>query len=126
MQGLQYDSARHNDAFLVYAVVDCHFGCWFLDPWVSHGERIMNERIKALAKQAKIPEYHLEYGTELCIAPHLEKFAELLLKESFTIIKAAMVDTDMLAVDEIISDRLDEAAYDVCDQLGLLGPIYEG
>ena len=41
----------------------------------------MNERIKELAKKAKIPEYHLEYGTELCIAPHLEKFAELMVVE---------------------------------------------
>jgi hypothetical protein len=87
---------------------------------------IMNELIKEIARQSKIPDYHLEYGTELCIAPHLEKFAELLLKESFTIIKTAMVNEDMLAVDEVIANRLDEAACDVCDQLGLLGPIYEG
>ena len=41
----------------------------------------MNEHLKQLAQQAKIPEYNLEYGTELCIAPHLQKFAELLAKE---------------------------------------------
>jgi len=41
----------------------------------------MNPRIKELAVEAKLPGYVLEYGTELCIAPHLEKFAELLLKE---------------------------------------------
>ncbi len=29
-------------------------------------------------------------------------------------------------VEEIIADRLDDAAGDVCDQLGLFGPIYEG
>ncbi len=41
----------------------------------------MNEKIKELAEQANIPKYNLEYGTELCIAPHLEKFAELIIKE---------------------------------------------
>jgi hypothetical protein len=45
----------------------------------------MNDHIKQLARQAKIPEYHLEYGTELCIAPHLEKFAELLIRECVSI-----------------------------------------
>ena len=41
----------------------------------------MNERIKQLAEQAKLPSYVLEYGTELCLAPHLEKFAELIVRE---------------------------------------------
>jgi hypothetical protein len=45
----------------------------------------MNKQFKELAEKAKIPEYHLEYGTELCIAPHLEKFAELLIRECVTI-----------------------------------------
>lgn len=45
----------------------------------------MNKQLKELAKQAKIPEYNLEYGTELCIAPHLEKFAELIIKECVAI-----------------------------------------
>ena len=83
----------------------------------------MNKRIRELAKQAGFQPYITAHEEDVAM---FEKFAELLLKESFTTIKAAMVDEDMLAVDEIISDRLDEAAYDVCDQLGLLGPIYEG
>lgn len=41
----------------------------------------MNKQIKELAEQAKLPSYVLEYGTELCLAPHLEKFAELIVKE---------------------------------------------
>ena len=54
-----------------------------------------------------------------------EKFAELILREAFTIIEESMVGDDNVSnIDEIIADRLDEAAYDVCDKLGLLGPIY--
>lgn len=41
----------------------------------------MNERIKELAVQAKLPDYLLEYGTELCVAPHLQRFAELIVRE---------------------------------------------
>ena len=83
----------------------------------------MNERIEQLIKQAGFQSYITTHKEDVAM---FEKFAELLLKESFTITKAAMVDEDMLAVDEVIADRLDEAAYDVCDQLGLMGPIYEG
>jgi len=41
----------------------------------------MNEQLKQLAVEAKLPGYVLEYGTELCLAPHLEKFAELIVRE---------------------------------------------
>lgn len=41
----------------------------------------MNKRIKELAVQAKLPDYLLEYGTELCVAPHLQRFAELIIAE---------------------------------------------
>jgi hypothetical protein len=47
----------------------------------------MNPRIKELAKQANIPDYNLEYGTELCIAPHLQKFAESLIKECIKMVE---------------------------------------
>jgi hypothetical protein len=75
----------------------------------------MNERIEKLA-------------TECYQAPEFDykKFAELLLKDAFTIIKESMIGEDMTVVEEIIADRLDYAAGDVCDQLGLFGPIYEG
>lgn len=52
----------------------------------------MNERIKLLAQQAKLPEYVLEYGTELCLAPHLEKFAELIVRECADIAKQTEPD----------------------------------
>jgi hypothetical protein len=94
MQGLQYDSARHNDAFLVYAVVDCYFSCWVLDPWVSHGERIMNERIEQLKKQAHI-ERRQEYFSSVVdptiksvsVTRHfdLNLFAELIVKETLRV-----------------------------------------
>jgi hypothetical protein len=41
----------------------------------------MNKQIKLLAVQARLPDYLLEYGTELCVAPHLEKFAKLIVQE---------------------------------------------
>jgi sulfur transfer protein SufE len=41
----------------------------------------MKAQLKELAIQAKLPGYLLEYGTELCVAPHLEKFAELIVRE---------------------------------------------
>lgn len=52
----------------------------------------MNQHIKKLAEQAKLPGYLLEYGTELCVAPHLDNLAELIVKEC----------------DKILSDLIDE------------------
>lgn len=46
----------------------------------------MNEQIKLLAEQAKLPGYLLEYGTELCVAPHLDNLAELIVKECNTVL----------------------------------------
>mgnify|MGYP003353202111 CR=1 FL=1 len=84
----------------------------------------MNRQILKLFTQAC---YHGEYEPENVPNEVVEKFAELLLKEAFTIIKESMVGNDNVSnIDEIIADRLDEAAYDVCDKLGLVGPIYEG
>jgi hypothetical protein len=38
-----------------------------------------------------------------------------------------MIDTDAdLKIDEIIADRLDAAAVDVCDELGITNAIYRG
>lgn len=44
-------------------------------------EHKMKAQLKGLAIQANLPGYLLEYGTELCVAPHLEKFAELIVRE---------------------------------------------
>lgn len=87
----------------------------------------MNERIKELALQAlKHPDNDND-GLTVFDNDELKKFAELMLTDAFTIIKEAMVDPESYSqVDEVIDDRLDEAAYDVCDKLGLFGPIYEG
>jgi hypothetical protein len=89
----------------------------------------MNQRIKELMAGAVT--FHLDPDSnayEAQVSPEdLELFAELLLTDAFKIIKEAMIDSKSgRKVDEIIADRLDDAAGDVCDQLGLLGPIYEG
>ena len=47
----------------------------------------MNQRIKELAVKAKLPDYLLEYGTELCVAPHLDKFAELIIRECAQVVE---------------------------------------
>ena len=101
----------------------------------------MNERIRLLAEQAftavgtthdsithrdqsvldknnSITSYTFTQNT-------MEKFAELLLKKTFTIIAESMIDTEAdLKIDEIIADRLDEAAVDVCDELDIMNGIY--
>jgi hypothetical protein len=49
----------------------------------------------------------------------------VLLKKTFTIIAESMIDTDAdLKIDEIIADRLDDAAVDVCDELDIMNGIY--
>lgn len=45
----------------------------------------MKARLKELALQAKLPGYVVEYGTELCLAPHLERFAKLIIEESIAV-----------------------------------------
>lgn len=60
----------------------------------------MNERIKEIAQQAKLPDYVLEYGTELCLIPHLEKFAELIVNECIS-----QARTEMYTDDEISSEK---------------------
>lgn len=92
----------------------------------------MNERIRLLAEQAGLVGGGYANGTKIMTwresfdnPGSLEKFAELLLKKTFTIIAESMIDTDAdLKIDEIIADRLDEAAVDVCDELGIMNGIY--
>ena len=56
-----------------------------------------------------------------------EKLAELILTSTFTVLKESMIDVERpTTIDEIIEDRLDDAAGDVCDHFELMGPIYEG
>ena len=85
----------------------------------------MNERIKQLAEQAGI--YQPDRFDAIDGSNQMEKFAELILKDAFIIIKEAMIDIESTkSVDEVIADRLKDAACDVCDKFDLLGPIYEG
>jgi len=94
----------------------------------------MNERILELAKQAGI--YQPDRFAAIDGSNQMEKFAELILKDAFIIMKEAMIDIEstnkvdgsswFISVDEVIADRLKDAACDVCDKFDLLGPIYEG
>ena len=77
----------------------------------------MNEKLKELSRQAGFKNWG--YDEEL------ERFAEALLRKTFIIIAKSMIDTDAdLKIDEIIADRLDEAAVDVCDELHIMNGIY--
>lgn len=79
----------------------------------------MNEKLKELAMQAGLQPYYDAQEKQI------EQFAELLLKKTFTIIAESMIDTDAdLKIDEIIADRLDDAAVDVCDELDIMNGIY--
>ena len=79
----------------------------------------MNEKLKELAMQAGLQSYYDAQETQI------ERFAEALLRKTFTIIAESMIDTDAdLKIDEIIADRLDDAAVDVCDELHIMNGIY--
>jgi hypothetical protein len=90
----------------------------------------MNNQISEIAKESGLDiewiesmKYHWVQGTQ----EDLLQFVELLLKKTFTIIAESMIDTDAdLKIDEIIADRLDAAAVDVCDELGITNAIYRG
>jgi len=77
----------------------------------------MNEKLKELAMQVG-----LQYDAQ---ETQIERFAEALLRKTFTIIAESIIDTEAdLKVDEIIADRLDDAAVDVCDELDIMNGIY--
>lgn len=73
----------------------------------------MNEKIRELAEQANIPKYNLEYGTELCIAPHLEKFAELIIQECANVCKTGGVSNS-----DYNTGRL-HCVYDIKQHFGI-------
>ena len=70
----------------------------------------MKAQLKELAIQAKLPGYLLEYGTELCVAPHLEKFAELIVRECLDIVANA----DM---SELEGPDPEDVLYVACKQI---------
>ncbi len=87
----------------------------------------MNTRIQTLLAKFKETESTHRGAHVLIGSDEIEKFAELLLKDAFTIIKEAMVDsTQYNTIEDVIATRLNDAAGDVCDQYDLFGPIYEG
>jgi hypothetical protein len=84
----------------------------------------MNEQIRELTRQVYGPSL-LNDENFVMNNDKMERFAEALLKKTFTIIAKSMIDTDAdLKIDEIIADRLDEAAVDVCDELDIMNGIY--
>jgi hypothetical protein len=84
----------------------------------------MNEQIRELTLQIYGPSL-LDHENFVMNNDKMERFAEALLRKTFTIIAESMIDTDAdLKIDEIIADRLDVAAVDVCDELGIINGIY--
>jgi hypothetical protein len=64
----------------------------------------------------------VEYNDELIFSK--EKFAELIAKDIFATLKQAMLEGDDSKTDEIIDDRLQDAAGDVVDAYGIEDRIY--
>lgn len=80
----------------------------------------MNERILELAKQAG-----LKFPSEEALSPVEIKFAELIVKDVFAKIKESCVDTEVMGrVDEVINDRLNDAASEICDDYSIVDRIY--
>jgi hypothetical protein len=74
----------------------------------------MNEQIRELTRQVYGPSL-LDDENFVMNNDKMERFAVEVLKKTFSIIAESMIDTDAdLKIDEIIADRLDEAAVDVC------------
>ena len=84
----------------------------------------MNERIKQLWEQSTGAAVPAEGFYSSASKYNIEKFAELIVRDVFVMLKEAMLDEDMLAVDEIIDDRLNDAAGDVVDAYGIVDRIY--
>ena len=62
---------------------------------------LINKKFLELAVKAKIPNYVLEPGTELCLAPHLQEFAELIVRECAKIAEKEQAYNDMHDMHEI-------------------------
>lgn len=85
----------------------------------------MNERIKKLLEQAC--EYASRETTDLDEWQFIrdEKFAELIIRDVFSKIKESCVDTEVMErVDEVINDRLNDAASEICDDYNIVDRIY--
>ncbi len=94
----------------------------------------MNDKIKEYAEKAN--EYAWEinpaedsYGRPVdknkFNADRDARFAHLLLTDTFTIIKEAMIGgEEETQIGEIINDRLEDAASDVVDAFGIVDRVY--
>ena len=85
----------------------------------------MNERIQQLAKQAY--EDVIKNTPSFLVTKELyeQKFAELIVKDVFAKIKESCVDTEVMGrVDEVINDRLNDAASEICDDYSIVDRIY--
>jgi hypothetical protein len=80
----------------------------------------MNERLKAIADEAQQVFNKLDENYD----EMFERFATLLLIDTFAIIGSACLEGDDSKTDEIIDDRLQDAAGDVVDAYGIVDRIY--
>lgn len=93
----------------------------------------MNERIKELFNKAGVYAYEQNPGENSYGRPVDEnkyeedryiKFAELIVRDVFVLIKEACLEGDESKIDEIIDDRLQDAAGDAVDAYGIVDRIY--
>ena len=85
----------------------------------------MNERIKQLAIQCYETGPIGKDGWPEYSKFNEEKFAELIVKDVFAKIKESCVDTEVMGrVDEVINDRLNDAASEICDDYSIVDRIY--
>ena len=85
----------------------------------------MNERIRELAIQCYETGPIGKDGWPEYSKFNEEKFAELIVKDVFAKIKESCVDTEVMGrVDEVINDRLNDAASEICDDYSIVDRIY--
>ena len=85
----------------------------------------MNARIKALAQQAKkyADEQNELYGVDFN-TEYNAKFAELIVKDVFAMLKESCIAGDEGTLADFIDDRLGDAASDVVDAYDIADRIY--
>jgi hypothetical protein len=81
----------------------------------------MNKRLQKLAEQS---EMSANKGDHVDVKQMMEKFAELIVHDVFIMIKESCIEGDGSTIDEIIDDRLQDAAGDVVDAYGIVDRVY--
>ena len=90
----------------------------------------MNERIKQLLLEAGFKIFGDkivagDFGSSGNATLCSQKFAELIVRDVFSKIKESCVDTEVMErVDEVINDRLNDAASEICDDYNIVDRIY--